>query len=192
MIGWLQGRVVHATPEGVVIVDVQGVGYEVHVASSSRYLDGEAVELFVHTSVRADAIVLFGFASANDRQFFELLLNTPGVGPSTALAALRTMGAEELAHVITSGDAKKVATIPGIGPKTASRIILELKDKVLPFVGTPPQQEERPVSHSATIEEALKSLGYSVQEIREGLAGASLPEDEGEALRQALQLVRRS
>jgi holliday junction DNA helicase RuvA len=188
VIGWLNGHIVDASLD-TVIVDVQGVGYEVQVASSQRFQAGNSVEFFVHTAVRADAIVLYGFESIKDRAFFELLLNTPGVGPSTALAALRTMSAPELAQVITTGDAKKVATIPGIGPKTASRIILELKDKV-PTLGGPVIQTSS--STSSSIEEALKSLGYSSQEIRESLIGAQLSSDEGEALRQALQLVRKS
>jgi len=188
MIGWLGGEVVHVVNAGTIIVDVQGVGYEVQIASTELVSTGQRLQLFVHTAVRADAIVLYGFFSFDDREFFELLLNTPGVGPSTALAALRTMSANDLALVITAGDVKKVATIPGIGPKTASRIVLELKDKVHPTH----YSTTAPVNHSSSIEEALKSLGYSTQEIRDGLRDTTLSSDEGEALRQALQLVRKS
>ena len=91
----------------------------------------ELVELFIFTVVREDSIQLFGFHTLEDREFFELLLATPGVGPSTALGALRTMSVAELAFAIEHDDAKKVATISGIGPKTASRIVLELKGKVV-------------------------------------------------------------
>ena len=82
MIGWLCGRVLHYQDDGALVLDVAGVGYEVHVATSDRFTIDEPLELFVYTSVRADAIVLYGFKSYGDREFFELLLATPGVGPS--------------------------------------------------------------------------------------------------------------
>jgi Holliday junction DNA helicase RuvA len=122
--------VLHQLRNGALLVDVQGVGYEVHVASSEPAPFDELVELFIFTVVREDAIQLFGFRTIEDREFFEMLLVTPGVGPSTALGALRTMSVAELALAIESDDAKKIATISGIGPKTASRIVLELKGKV--------------------------------------------------------------
>jgi Holliday junction DNA helicase RuvA len=111
VIGWLTGRVVHQLRNGAVLIDVHGVGYEVHVASSTTPPFDELLELFIYTVVREDAIQLFGFHTADDREFFELLLATPGVGPSTALGALRTMSVAELAYAIESDDAKKVATI---------------------------------------------------------------------------------
>ena len=101
MIGWLNGRVVHQHLNGAIVLDVNGVGYELSVSSSASYRVGEEVELFVYTVVRADAIQLYGFDSYADREFFELLLITPGVGPSTALAALRTMSIAELAAAIS-------------------------------------------------------------------------------------------
>ncbi len=112
------------------MIDVHGVGYEVQVARED-YSSGEAARLFIYTVVRDDAIVLYGFVSVDERELFEMLLATPGVGPATALGALRTMSVVELAAAIESGDAKRVAQIPGIGPKTANRIVLELKGKVV-------------------------------------------------------------
>jgi Holliday junction DNA helicase RuvA len=100
MIGWLDGHVLHHHANGAVVLDVGGVGYEVHVATADEFLTGEPLELFIYTVVRADAILLFGFKTYADREFFELLLVTPGVGPSTALAALRTMPTNELASAI--------------------------------------------------------------------------------------------
>lgn len=189
MIGWLNGRVVHQLRNGAVLIDVQGVGYEVHVASSETPPFDELLELFVYTVVREDAIQLFGFQTADDREFFELLLATPGVGPSTALGALRTMSVGELAHAIESDDAKKVATISGIGPKTASRIVLELKGKVLGDVAFVANE---PVDHvDAAIDDALHALGYTSHEVRTALRDVTLPSDESEALRTALQLLRR-
>jgi Holliday junction DNA helicase RuvA len=189
MIGWLNGRVVHQHLNGAIVLDVNGVGYELSVSSSASYRVGEEVELFVYTVVRADAIQLYGFDSYADREFFELLLITPGVGPSTALAALRTMSIAELAAAIEGGDVKRVATIPGIGAKTASRIVLELKGKL---VVDDTQRGATAVSVSSEIDEALRGLGYASQEIRQALEGVVLPENEAEALRAALSRLRRS
>ncbi len=188
MIGWLSGQVVHQRVDGPLILDVNGVGYEVQVASSETYRVGESVEMFIYTVVRADALMLYGFNSLAEREFFELLLATPGVGPSTALAALRTMTTGELAHAIESDDVKRVAKIPGIGPKTASRIVLELKGK---FVAIADQAFTSQGEPSSVIDDALRSLGYSNQEIRQALQDVELPLDESEALRYALRLVRR-
>jgi Holliday junction DNA helicase RuvA len=189
MIGWLGGSVVHNYPNGAVVVDVNGVGYEVHVASAQQFRTGESVEFCIYTVVRADAILLYGFTSFADREFFELLLITPGVGPSTALAALRTMSTNELALAIESGDVKRVSKIPGIGAKTASRIVLELKGK-LNVTGS----SESPVvnaPHSSAIDDALRALGYSSQEVRQALEDVELPDNESDALRVALQHLRR-
>jgi Holliday junction DNA helicase RuvA len=190
VIGWLSGRVLRQLRNGALLVDVQGVGYEVHVASSEPAPFDELVELFIFTVVREDAIQLFGFRSIEEREFFELLIVTPGVGPSTALGALRTMGVAELALAIDSDDAKKVATIPGIGPKTASRIVLELKGKVLVEGAF---ELSQPTLHvNAAVDDALRALGYTSHEVREALSDVALPTDESEALRTALQLLRRS
>lgn len=189
MIGWLAGRVVSVELSGVAVIDVQGVGYEVTVASPQTVRTGTMCELFVHTQVRADAIVLYGFASADDRAFFRTLLVTPGVGPSTALAALRTMSVDELRGAIESGDVKRVSQIPGIGAKTASRIVLELKGKLVEVASSPTTSS---TGSAGDIEEALRSLGYAAAEIRDALEGVALPDDDAAALRFALQLVRRS
>lgn len=187
MIGWLSGTALHRHASGALVIDVQGVGYEVHVASGEEVRLGDPIELFVYTSVRDDAIVLFGFRTYEDREFFELLLVTPGVGPSTALGALRTMSIDELANAIENGDTKRIAQIPGIGPKTAGRIVLELKGKVVAIAPVVPGRSHR----SSAIEDALRGLGYSVPEIRDALGDVELADDESVALREALQLLRR-
>ncbi len=190
MIGWLAGTVLGQLRNGAVLVDAGGVGYEVQVASREPTALDEVVELFVFTVVREDAIQLFGFHTLEEREFFELLIATPGVGPSTALGALRTMGVTELANAIEHDDAKKIATIPGIGPKTASRIVLELKGKVDVDGAYEPAA---PLEHlDVAIEDALRALGYTRSEIRHALRDEQLPSDESEALRSALQLLRRS
>lgn len=184
MIGWLEGEVRHRLPNGAVVLDVHGVGYEVHVARD-EFSPGDAARLFVYTVVRDDAIVLYGFLSFEERELFEMLLATPGVGPSTALGALRTMTSAELAAAIESGDAKRVAQIPGIGPKTASRIVLELKGKVVE-VGDARETD----TGLRAVEDALRALGYSSGEIREALRDVPPGEDESATLREALHRLR--
>jgi Holliday junction DNA helicase RuvA len=173
-----------------VVLNVLGVGYEVHVATAEELRPGESLELFVYTVVRADAILLYGFLDYADREFFEMLLVTPGVGPATALAALRMASRNELARAIETGDAKRIAQIPGIGPKTASRIVLELKGKVSSTGDL--EASSRPVARSSAIEDALRALGYSVVEIRQALDGVELSDNESDALREALAHLRRA
>ena len=188
MIGGLKGRVLRTQVTGTLLIDVNGVGYEVNLASVEEFRRGDDVEIFIYTQVRADAIVLYGFRSDEDREFFTTLLVTPGVGPSTALAALRTMPTDELRMAIENGDVKRVSQIPGIGAKTASRIVLELKGKLVEVPhSTSPSSNARP----SDIEEALRSLGYAPGEIRDALEGVELPHDESLALRTALQLLGR-
>ena len=187
MIGWLHGQVLHHHGD-TVVVDVHGVGYEVHVAALDSYRVGDEVELFTYMVVRADALLLFGFSSIDERSFFEMLLVTPGVGPSTALTALRTMSIDELAQAVQDEDAKRLATIPGIGLKTASRIVLELKGKVVTSFDVAPSPSS---GTNDAVEDALRALGYNANEVRRALDGATLSDDESVALRQALQLLRR-
>ena len=189
MIGWLSGHVLHHQNNGTIVLDVHGVGYEVHVAVGEDFVVGQSLELFIYTVVRDDAIILYGFKSFSDREFFELLLVTPGVGPSTALAALRTMSTDEIAGAIEAGDIKRISQIPGIGPKTASRIVLELKGKV--FSASNYEPAANLSAKTTAIEDALRGLGYNPQEIRQALDGVDLPDDEATALREALQLLRR-
>ena len=187
MIGWIQGDVVSRL-DGVVTVNVNGVGYDVIVP---QRLVGEApvggtVTYFIHTSVREDAITLFGFSDENERSMFRLLLSTPGVGPSTAIGAISTLSVESLISAIYAEDVTTIATIPGIGKKTAARLVLELAGKL-------PSLEQRdaanlPVkSPNADLESALRSLGYGVGEIRDALATIDIPDDEAQALRLALR-----
>ncbi|MGC8511203.1 MAG: Holliday junction branch migration protein RuvA [Acidimicrobiales bacterium] len=189
MIGWLSGRVVHQRADGTVVLDVNGVGYQVRVATPEMPSPGVVTELFVETVVRDDAITLYGFARTEERDLFTLLMATPGVGPSTALAALRTMTHDELTSAIDDGDVRRLSGVPGIGTKTASRIVLELRGKIAgtPDVATPPVTRL-----SDAVGEALRTLGYSTNEIHAALNGVTLPEDESEALRAALARVRHS
>jgi len=192
VIGWLRGEVLARTPEGVITLDVGGVGYEVALPARSAQglMVGEITEVFVRTHVRDDAIVLYGFMDRLDRETFDLLLATPGVGPSTALGALSTMSAPDLAEAIAAEDVTRLSSIPGIGRKTASRLVLELSGK-LPSLESP-TATPGPSVVEADLTLALRQLGYSAGEVREALRGVELPDDDEGALRVALRQLGRS
>jgi Holliday junction DNA helicase RuvA len=133
MIGKLTGKLVECTP-GLVLLEVAGVGYSVQIPLSTFYALSEAgresVSLHVHTHVREDALQLFGFASPEERSAFELLIGISGVGPRLALAILSGIGVEELREAVALRDRLRLQKIPGVGKKTAERVLLELKDKM--------------------------------------------------------------
>ena len=132
MIGALTGRIVDKHPERLV-VDVQGVGYQLHVPLSTFYDLGEpgsTVSLRVHTHVREDALALFGFATVLELQVFERLISISGVGPRLALAVLSGIEPPELVRAVMQGDVSRLTRIPGVGKKTAERIGLELRDRL--------------------------------------------------------------
>jgi Holliday junction DNA helicase RuvA len=134
MIGRLHGRVVAESPDGLIVVDVLGVGYEVLVPLGTlgrcpRDEDGR-VTLTVVTHVREDAITLFGFAGEADRGAFRLLNNVAGVGPRIAISILGALPPNELVGAILRGDVKKLQSVPGVGKRIAERLALELKDKI--------------------------------------------------------------
>lgn len=187
MIGWIQGEVV-SRRDGVVTVNVNGVGYDVIVPHRllTEAIAGELATFFIHTSVREDAITLFGFADEDERSMFRLLLSTPGVGPSTALGVVSTFSVQNLISAIYAGDVTAISTIPGIGKKTAARLVLELAGK-LPSLDQS-ETANAPVQPThADLESALRSLGYGVGEIRDALGAIEIPSDEGQALRLALR-----
>jgi len=134
VIGRLRGRVLTDEATGAVVLDVHGVGYEVStpVGTLGRArVDANAeVELWIHTHVREDALDLFGFATETDRRVFRLLLGVPNVGPKTALGVLSAIPVAELARALERGDHARLGKIPGIGKRTAERLILELKEKL--------------------------------------------------------------
>lgn len=134
MIGRLWGHVVTESPEGALVIDVNGVGYELLVpigtiGRSVRDADGR-VTLHVHTALRQDALELFGFASEHERRVYRLLIGVPNVGPKTAVNLLGAIPPSELAAVVKNGDLARLGKVSGIGKKTAERILLELKSKV--------------------------------------------------------------
>src|SRR5438105_15116775 len=129
MIARLRGRIAGRAGTGL-IVDVNGVGYLVHAIPSVQRLGDGEVTVEIHTVVREDALQLYGFATAEERELFELLLGVSGVGPKVALAILSGSSPAELRRAIVRDDVKRFQAIPGIGLKTAQRVVLELKEKL--------------------------------------------------------------
>jgi holliday junction DNA helicase RuvA len=165
MIAFLRGRVLDKHPNKL-IVDVQGVGYEVHVPLSTYYEVGEAgtdVSLRVHTHVREDALQLFGFLTSLEQQVFERLIGISGIGPKLAIGVLSGIDPRELIGAVQRADVARLTAIPGIGKKTAERIVLELKDRLQQFAGTPAEAAP-PVSPGDRLRDdlvsALVNLGY--------------------------------
>ncbi|HXX14982.1 MAG TPA: Holliday junction branch migration protein RuvA [Candidatus Eremiobacteraceae bacterium] len=163
MIGLLRGRLLEKRPNQVIL-DVGGVGYLVSVPLSTFAALGEIhteVTLLIHTHVREDALALYGFLSQREKHLFELLLGASGVGPSLALKILSGMNAEELVPAIRSGDLGRLTKIPGVGRKTAERMVVELKDKL---EAVPIEDEKRapasPAGVEADVKSALINLGY--------------------------------
>ena len=169
MIGYLRGRVAHLFADHCLL-DVQGVGYRVFVAAStrSRLRKEEAAELFIHTSVREDAILLYGFYTREEYDAFQLLISVSGIGPKVALGILSAITVERLFRAIHQKESAVLTKLPGIGKKSAERIILELKDKVKTEGEEAPAAETEALPGDDMLAEAmaaLVSLGYSQSEI---------------------------
>ncbi len=193
MIGKLTGTLLEKSPPQV-LVDCHGVGYEVDVPMSTFYnlpAVGETVSLLTHFVVREDAQLLFGFGSAEERNAFRQLLKISGVGARTALSILSGLSVADLAQAVTAQEAGRLVKVPGIGKKTAERLLLELKGKLgaeLPVVpGSGGLQNEAQLD----ILQALVALGYSDKEAQ--LALKALPPDVGvsEGIKLALKALAR-
>ena len=159
-----------------LILDVQGVGYEVFIPLSTYYglpNLSESLSLSVHTHVREDAIQLFGFVTSQEKDAFVLLTSVSGVGPKLALSVLSALPVSDLVSAIQSGDVEKLTTVPGIGNKSASRLVLELKDKVGKLQpGLTPASDSPRQGQDATFDDALSALvnlGYRPQDAKEAL-----------------------
>jgi Holliday junction DNA helicase RuvA len=167
MIGQLRGRLIDKRPNQV-LVDVSGVGYLVQVPLSTFAALGDLrneVTLLIHTHVREDALALYGFLTSREKHLFEMLLSASGVGPSLALKILSGMSVEELVPAIRNSDLARLTKIPGVGRKTAERMVVELKDKLDSVTVA---EVERPVASSpagieADVISALVNLGYEAR-----------------------------
>ncbi|HYF42372.1 MAG TPA: Holliday junction branch migration protein RuvA [Ramlibacter sp.] len=189
MIGRLNGTLADKNPPQV-LVDCNGVGYEVDVPMSTFYSlpgVGDKVSLLTHFVVREDAQILYGFGSAGEREAFRQLIKISGVGPRTALSVLSGMSVADIAQAVTAQDAGRLVKVPGIGKKTAERLLLELKGKFGADLG---QAGAQPGSDAQTdILQALVALGYSDKEAQASLK--ALPKDIGvaEGIKQALKAL---
>jgi Holliday junction DNA helicase RuvA len=192
MIGRLTGTLSDKNPPQV-LVDCNGVGYEVDVPMSTFYNLpglGDRVTLLTHFVVREDAQILYGFGSAHERAAFRELIKISGVGPRTALAVLSGMSVAEIGQAVTAQEAGRLVKVPGIGKKTAERLLLELKGKIGADLGLP--AGGAPVNdNQADILQALVALGYSEKEAQAALK--ALPKDAGvsDGIKQALKALAR-
>jgi holliday junction DNA helicase RuvA len=200
VIAFLRGRLLEKHPNRL-IVDVSGVGYDVYVPLSTFYVAGDPgadVSLRVHTHVREDALSLFGFATAMELQIFERLISISGIGPKLALVVLSGIESDDLVRAIESADVARLTAIPGIGKKTAERIVLELKDKLPRAVAEPAGVSATSSRAAAPVRSdlvsALLNLGYHrpLAEKAVDAALTSKPDATFEnALRQALRELSR-
>jgi Holliday junction DNA helicase RuvA len=188
LIGRLSGRLAAKHPPQV-LVDVGGVAYELDVPMSTFYAlpgVGEPVALFTHLVVREDAHSLYGFASLEERAAFRALIRISGIGARTALAVLSGMSVGDLAQTIAAQDGARLTKVPGIGTKTAERLLLELKGKLATAGGVAAAGEAR-----SDVANALVALGYSEKEALAALKGLAADLPLAEAIRAALKALAR-
>jgi Holliday junction DNA helicase RuvA len=192
MIGRITGTLVEKHPPHVLL-DVSGVGYEIDVPMSTFYnlpASGERITLYTHLAIREDAHLLYGFGTDSERQAFRQLLKVSGIGAKTALSVLSGMSVSDLANAIASQEPGRLTKVPGIGKKTAERLLLELRDKfsaavAVVAIGTAPSGESDMLN-------ALNALGYNDKEA--SWAVKQLPADlsVSDGIRQALKLLSKS
>ena len=193
MIGSLRGTVLERTEDGTALVEVGGVGY--YVAVTPRTLaelePGANVFLHVHHHIREDAQMLFGFLHRDERTTFQALIATHGIGPALALAILGTHTPSALVDIIAGNDLGALTLVPGVGKKTAERLLIELRNKLsLPMLDpVTPGGNGHKGSVVGDVREALAGLGYGPEEIREALREVSGDADAATVLRDALKLL---
>lgn len=197
MIALLTGRLAHKSPE-FIIMDVNGVGYRVQIPFSTYYdlpEEGKNISLNIYTQVKEDAINLYGFRSLAEKNFFQLLISVAGIGPKLGKDILSNIQVEELARALTQGDLTRLSSIPGIGRKTAERLVLELKSKVLKLEISLPARDGSSAAASSAITDdvtsALVNLGYKEALVKKALAELAIPADTSmeELLKRALKLL---
>lgn len=194
MIGRLSGTLLEKNPPQVLL-DVSGVGYEVNVPMSTFYnlpKIGEKVALLTQLIVREDAHLLYGFGTEAERATFKQLLKVSGVGPKVGLAVLSGMSVNDLAEAVATQESGRLTKVPGIGKKTAERLLLELKDKLKVDVRISVGGEAAKPSSAADILNALISLGYNDKEALYAIKGLAKDVTVSDGIRLALKLLSKS
>ena len=190
MIGRLTGLLLEKQPP-LVLLDVQGVGYEVNVPMSTFYTlpdTGERIILHTYLVVREDVHLLFGFATDTERQAFRQLVKISGVGARTALAVLSGLSVSDLYQAVVDQDSRQILQVPGIGKKTAERLLLELRDKLSSdMIGTDGHASSSKVNNDVL--NALLSLGYNEREASWAIKKLSLDVTVSEGIREALKFL---
>ncbi|QQS35815.1 MAG: Holliday junction branch migration protein RuvA [Ignavibacteriales bacterium] len=160
MIGFLSGKIILSKPTRILL-NVNGVGYEINISINTfeNIAEKEEVSLFIHTIVREDSITLFGFYAESEKEMFNLLISVNGIGPKIALSILSGIQTDDLKNAIQSGDISRILAVPGIGRKTAERLVLELRSKVDSITSGETDQLPYNVKNEAVA--ALTTLGYN-------------------------------
>ena len=193
MIGSLRGTVLERTDESTALVEVGGVGYLVAVTprTLAELEPGSSAFLYVHHHIREDAQTLFGFLSRDERTTFQVLINTHGIGPALALAILGTHSPSALVDIVATSDLGALTLVPGVGKKTAERLLVELRNRLnLPMLDPLPVGGGSGGSTAiGDVREALTGLGYGQEEIRDALRDLPSSADAATLLRDALKLL---
>ena len=191
MIGRISGKLVEKNPPQVVVAS-HGVGYEIDVPMSTFYhlpRTGEEVELLTHLVVREDAHLLFGFLTAAERTAFRQLLKISGVGPKVALSVLSGLSVEDLSAAVASQDAARLTKVPGVGKKTAERLVLELRDRLPAAI---PAARGAAGPASGDVVNALLALGYNEREAQNAVKQLAADLPLADAIRAALKYLSKT
>ena len=197
MIAMLTGKIAHKSPE-FIILDVNGVGYRVQIPFSTYYdlpEEGKDISLNIYTNVKEDAINLYGFRSLAEKNCFQMLISVSGIGPKLGKDILSNIQVGDLARAITHGDLARLSAIPGIGRKTAERLVLELRSKVLKLDTMQTAKEgtraTAPSAMTDDIASALVNLGYKEGVVKKVLSEMDIPAEAAmeDVLKQALKLL---
>ncbi len=195
MIAYLKGKIIYKN-ELYIIVEVANIGYKVFVNElfSSKFSVGDELEVYTYQHVKEDALDLYGFADLAELSMFELLLSISGIGPKSALSVLEVAVVDEIRQSIASGDISLLTKVSGIGKKTAERVVLELKDKIIKTAGLGVLSNSRQAqSFDAFADEmdALIALGYSSQQARDALSKVDKNiKDSGQRIKMALKNIQ--
>lgn len=182
MIALLAGKLISKSPT-LSVIDCGGVGYEIsHTPHCAESLQGDSVRVFVHTHVREDVLQLFGFASLEERSLFRELLRVSGIGPKMALSILSGLSSQELIGAISTKDLGRIQKIPGVGKKTAERLVLELADKLKNLASAHESVLAMSLPKESELESVLLNLGYQRNEVLRAIKAVRSREEEFETL----------